>query len=73
MCHPVGWRKSTQLFNNKEQTFKWLQAALDDHAVRMSYLAVDPVFDRFREDQRFQDLLRRVAKRDGLWPGSLIS
>jgi hypothetical protein len=39
----------------------WLQAAHDDHAVWMSYLAVDPVFDRFREDQRFQDLLRRVA------------
>jgi TolB-like protein/DNA-binding winged helix-turn-helix (wHTH) protein/tetratricopeptide (TPR) repeat protein len=47
--------------NNKEQTFKWLQAAHDDHAVWMSYLAVDPVFDRFREDQRFQDLLRRVG------------
>ena len=47
--------------NDKEQTFKWLQNAYDDRAVWMSYLAVDPVFDRFRSDQRFHDLLRRVG------------
>jgi TolB-like protein/DNA-binding winged helix-turn-helix (wHTH) protein/tetratricopeptide (TPR) repeat protein len=47
--------------NDKEQTFKWLQNAYDDRAVWMSYLAVDPMFDRFRSDQRFQDLLRRVG------------
>jgi hypothetical protein len=46
--------------NDPEQTFKWLQMAYDDRAVWMSYLAVDPLFDRLRPDQRFQDLLRRV-------------
>jgi hypothetical protein len=47
--------------NDREQTFKWLQNAYDGRAVWMSYLAVDPVFDRFRSEQRFQDLLRRVG------------
>ena len=47
--------------NQKEQTFNWLRNACDDRAVWMSYLAFDPVFDRLRSDQRFQDLLRHVG------------
>ena len=47
--------------NDREQTFKWLQTAYDGHAVWMSYLSVDPVFDRFRSDQRFQALLQRLG------------
>jgi len=46
--------------NDKEQTFKWLQIAYDDRAAWMSYLAVGPVFDSFRSDQRFQYLLLRI-------------
>jgi len=44
-----------------EDAFKWLQTAYDDHAVWMGYLAVDPIFDRYRSDARFKDLLGRVA------------
>ena len=58
---PYGVARVYAALNDKEQTFKWLQSAYDDRAVWMSYLAVDPVFDRFRSDQRFQDLLRRVG------------
>jgi hypothetical protein len=43
------------------ETFKWLQAAYDDHAVWIGYLAVDPIFDRYRSDARFQALLLRVG------------
>jgi TolB-like protein/Flp pilus assembly protein TadD len=57
---PYGLAQIYAALNDKEQTFKWLQIAYDDHAVWMSYLAVDPVFDSLRSDQRFQDLLRRV-------------
>jgi hypothetical protein len=26
----------------------------------MGYLAVDPIFDRYHSDQRFQELLQRI-------------
>ena len=57
---PYGLAQIYAALSDKEQTFKWLQFAYEDRAVWMSYLAVDPVFDSFRSDQRFRDLLRRV-------------
>jgi TolB-like protein/DNA-binding winged helix-turn-helix (wHTH) protein/Flp pilus assembly protein TadD len=57
---PYGLAQIYAALRDQEQTFKWLQNAYDDRAVWMSYLAVDPVFDSLRSDQRFQDLLRRV-------------
>jgi TolB-like protein/DNA-binding winged helix-turn-helix (wHTH) protein len=57
---PYGLAQIYAALSDKQQTFKWLQIAYDDRAVWMSYLAVDPVFDSLRSDQRFQDLLRRV-------------
>ena len=57
---PYGLAQIYAALGDKEQTFKWLQIAYDDRAVWMSYLAVDPVFDSLRSDQRFQDLLRRI-------------
>ena len=58
---PYGLAQIYAALNDKEQTFKWLQTAYDDGAVWLSYLAVDPVFDGFRSDLRFQDLLRRIG------------
>lgn len=58
---PYGVARVYAALNDKEQTFKWLQNAYDDRAVWMSYLGVDPVFDRFHSDHRFQELLRRVG------------
>jgi TolB-like protein/DNA-binding winged helix-turn-helix (wHTH) protein/Flp pilus assembly protein TadD len=58
---PYGLAQIYAALNKKEDTFKWLQAAYEDHAVWMGYLAVDPIFDRCRSDQRFQELLRRVG------------
>jgi TolB-like protein/DNA-binding winged helix-turn-helix (wHTH) protein/Flp pilus assembly protein TadD len=57
---PYGLAQIYAVLKDKEQTFKWLQVSYDGRAVWMSYLAVDPVFDAYRSDQRFQDLLRRV-------------
>ena len=57
---PYGLAQIYAALGDKDQTFKWLQIAYDDRAVWMSYLAVDPLFDGLRQDQRFQDFLRRV-------------
>ena len=57
---PYGLAQIYAALNSNENTFKWLQAAHSDHAVWMGYLAVDPIFDRYRSDQRFQELLRRI-------------
>jgi TolB-like protein/DNA-binding winged helix-turn-helix (wHTH) protein/Flp pilus assembly protein TadD len=57
---PYGLAQIYAALNNNENTFKWLQAAYRDHAVWMGYLAVDPIFDRYRSDRRFQELLRRI-------------
>ena len=58
---PYGLAQIYAASNKKEDTFKWLQAAYEDHAVWMGYVAVDPIFDRYRSDERFKDLLRRVG------------
>jgi len=57
---PYGLAQIYAALGDKEQTFKWLDNAYTDRSVWMTYLAVDPVFDGYRSDQRFQDLLRRV-------------
>ena len=58
---PYGLAQIYATLNSKEDTFKWLQAAYDDRSVWMGYLAVDPIFDRYRSDRRFQELLRRTG------------
>jgi TolB-like protein/DNA-binding winged helix-turn-helix (wHTH) protein/Flp pilus assembly protein TadD len=57
---PYGLAQIYAALNRNQDTFKWLQAAYDDRAVWMGYLAVDPIFDRYRSDHRFQELLRRI-------------
>jgi len=58
---PYGVAQIYAALNNKEQTYNWLEAAYRDRAVWMSYLAVDPVFDSIRSEDRFRELLRRAG------------
>ena len=58
---PYGVAQIYAALGQDEDVFKWLEAAYVDHAVWMGYLAVDPVFDRYRTDVRFQALLKRVG------------
>lgn len=45
----------------KEQTFKWLNQAIDDRQNIMIFIEHDPRLDELRSDVRFQELLRRVG------------
>jgi TolB-like protein/DNA-binding winged helix-turn-helix (wHTH) protein/tetratricopeptide (TPR) repeat protein len=58
---PYGLAQIYASLGRKDDAFKYLQAAYDDRAVWMGYLALDPTFDRYRSDQRFQELLRRIG------------
>lgn len=60
---PYGIAQVYAALDDREQSLRWLQKAYDGRAVWMSYLAVDPLFDRFRSDLRFQDLLQHVGRR----------
>ena len=58
---PYGLAQIYASLGRKDEAFKYLQAAYDDRAVWMGYLAVDPTFDRYRSDQHFQELVRRIG------------
>jgi TolB-like protein/DNA-binding winged helix-turn-helix (wHTH) protein/Flp pilus assembly protein TadD len=58
---PYGLAQTYAALNSNEDTFKWLQAAYEDRDVWMGYLAVDQIFDRYRSDHRFQELLQRIG------------
>jgi len=45
----------------RDQTFELLEKGYDERAVEMLFLKNDPIWDGFRSDPRFQDLLRRVG------------
>jgi eukaryotic-like serine/threonine-protein kinase len=46
---------------NKDQAFKWLEHAYEGRDGWLIWLAVDPVADSLRSDQRFKDLLKRIG------------
>ncbi|PYV71347.1 MAG: hypothetical protein DMG96_28950 [Acidobacteria bacterium] len=47
--------------NNKDEAFRLLEKAYEQHSVGMQYLRIDPFWDRMRSDPRYADLLRRLG------------
>lgn len=45
----------------KELVFEWLERAYEDRSSWLTFLKVEPSFDRFQTDPRFVDLLNRVG------------
>lgn len=46
---------------DRDKTFEWLEEGYNERAVGMLFLRIDPVWDTFRTDPRFKDLLQRVG------------
>ncbi|HYE65185.1 MAG TPA: hypothetical protein VD966_06365 [Pyrinomonadaceae bacterium] len=44
-----------------DQTFDWLERAYQERSGFLTYLKVEPMFERLRSDTRFTDLLRRIG------------
>jgi TolB-like protein/tetratricopeptide (TPR) repeat protein len=45
----------------KDEAFRWLERALDEHSASMAGVASSPEFRPLRSDPRFADLLRRLG------------
>lgn len=45
----------------RDQTFEWLEKALQDRETPMVYVKTYPAYDPIREDPRFESLLRRMG------------
>jgi len=57
---PYGRARIYASLGETDETFKWLETAYQQRANWMVLLKVDPCFDNFRSDPRFQDLMRRM-------------
>jgi tetratricopeptide (TPR) repeat protein len=57
---PYGIGRIYAALGETDETFKWLETAYQQRANWMVLLKVDPSFDDFRSDPRFQDLMRRM-------------
>ncbi len=44
-----------------DEALGWLQRALDERALHVVFLGVDPVFDELRADPRYTDILRSIG------------
>jgi serine/threonine protein kinase/Tfp pilus assembly protein PilF len=57
---PVDMAMLHANLGNIEQAFDYLEIAYKEHADRMSWVKVNPVFNPIRSDPRFQSLLQRM-------------
>jgi tetratricopeptide (TPR) repeat protein len=46
--------------DDRDQAFAWLEKAYQEHSTLLPFLKVYSLFDRLRDDPRFQDLVRRM-------------
>lgn len=62
--NPIGWYRLAEInayLGDKEEAFRWLQKAYDEHTDWIPFLKVDPTLDPLRSDPRFQGLVRGMG------------
>jgi serine/threonine-protein kinase len=59
-AYALGFARVYAGLGDKDNAFKWLQAAYEERSTALFFLKVDPDWDPIRSDPRFQDLLRRM-------------
>jgi len=52
-----------------QNTFAWLERAVEDRSTLINFLAVDPMFDALHADPRFVALVRRLGIHGRELPG----
>ena len=61
MVHPYSIALIYAALRNSEETFRWLEEAVEARDEDLIILKVDPRLDSIREDPRFSSLLRKVG------------
>ena len=57
---PVDFAKLHNQLGESDQTFRWMERAMEDRRGWMVYLNVEPALDNLRSDPRFEELRRRM-------------
>jgi hypothetical protein len=59
-AYALGFARVYAGLGDKDNTFKWLEAAYEERSTALYFLKVDPDWDPIRPDPRFSVLLRRM-------------
>jgi serine/threonine protein kinase/Tfp pilus assembly protein PilF len=59
--NPAGAAENYALLGDKDNAFRWLEKAYEQHASELIFLKADPEWDSLRSDARYTDLLRRIG------------
>jgi len=58
---PMIFANLNALLNVKDEAFRWLEKAYQEHASKITDLKIDPDFDNLRDDSRFASLVNRIG------------
>jgi TolB-like protein/Tfp pilus assembly protein PilF len=58
---PIEYAMLYASLGDREQAFRWLEKAVDDHTPWLYFFKTDPAFDLLHGDPRFTALLRRIG------------